>query len=139
MKAAPPISRAGDQLLTDPAVPIETYRDSFGNTCCRFVAPPGRFTLRTDGIVRDSRDRPMTVAPAAHAARGRGSAGRRLLTFLLPSRYCESDSLSEEAWRIFGKSAPGWARVQLICDFVHHQRRFRLQILAAHAHGGRDL
>ncbi len=38
-----------DRLVTTPAVPITSYRDSFGNWCNRLVAPPGRFTLRTDG------------------------------------------------------------------------------------------
>src|SRR6266481_4689116 len=31
-----------DHLMTNPAVVIEGYRDSFGNWCSRFVAPPGR-------------------------------------------------------------------------------------------------
>jgi hypothetical protein len=43
-----------DYLVTTPAVPIEGYRDSFGNWCNRFVAPAGRFSLRTDTVIRDS-------------------------------------------------------------------------------------
>ena len=43
-----------DHLMTNPAVPIEGYRDSFGNWCSRLVAPAGRFSLSTDAIVRDS-------------------------------------------------------------------------------------
>jgi len=111
-----------DHLDTEPKVAIETYRDGFGNTCCRFVAPPGRFVLRTDGIVRDS-GQTDERAPVAmqHAVE---DLPADVLGYLLPSRYCESDSLSEEAWRLFGTSAPGWARVQLICDFVHHQVDF---------------
>jgi transglutaminase-like putative cysteine protease len=42
------------------------------------------------------------------------------LLFLLGSRYCETDRLSEAAWDLFGNSPPGWARVQAICDFVHN-------------------
>jgi transglutaminase-like putative cysteine protease len=41
------------------------------------------------------------------------------LVFLLPSRYCDTDRLSEVAWSLFGKTPPGWARVQAICDYVH--------------------
>jgi transglutaminase-like putative cysteine protease len=41
------------------------------------------------------------------------------LVFLLGSRYCETDLLSEVAWDLFGKSLAGWDRVQAICDFVH--------------------
>src|SRR5580658_9126886 len=43
-----------DYLITSPAVPIEGYRDSFGNWCNRLVAPAGRFTLGTDTFVRDA-------------------------------------------------------------------------------------
>ena len=42
-----------DHLVTNPSVPIEGYRDSFGNWCSRLVAPAGRFSLGTDAIVRD--------------------------------------------------------------------------------------
>ena len=46
------------------------------------------------------------------------------LLFLLGSRYCETDRLSETAWRLFGKTPTGWARVQAICDFVHSHIAF---------------
>ena len=42
-----------DHLMTNPAVPIEGYRDSFGNWCSRLVAPAGRFSLGANAIVRD--------------------------------------------------------------------------------------
>ena len=46
------------------------------------------------------------------------------LVFLLGSRYCETDLLSEMAWKLFGGTPPGWARVQAICDFVHQHITF---------------
>jgi transglutaminase-like putative cysteine protease len=46
------------------------------------------------------------------------------LLFLLGSRYCETDRLSETAWQLFAQSAPGWARVQAICDHVHQHISF---------------
>jgi transglutaminase-like putative cysteine protease len=46
------------------------------------------------------------------------------LMFLLGSRYCETDQLMNEAWSLFGKTAPGWPRVQAICDFVQSHVRF---------------
>ena len=46
------------------------------------------------------------------------------LVFLLGSRYCETDRLSEIAWSLFGSTPPGWARVQAICDFVHDHIKF---------------
>ena len=46
------------------------------------------------------------------------------LQFLLGSRYCETDVLSEEAWRLFKDTPLGWPRVQAICDFVHNHLTF---------------
>jgi len=46
------------------------------------------------------------------------------LVFLLGSRYCETDLLSETAWRLFGAAPSGWRRVQAICDFVHSHVEF---------------
>jgi hypothetical protein len=46
------------------------------------------------------------------------------LLFLLGSRYCETDRLSDEAWRLFGHTPLGWPRVQAICDFVHNHITF---------------
>ena len=53
-----------DYLTTTPTVPIAFYRDSFGNWCNRLTAPAGRFTLGTDGVVRDS-GKPDVIVPEA--------------------------------------------------------------------------
>jgi transglutaminase-like putative cysteine protease len=42
-----------------------------------------------------------------------------LLHWLLASRLCESDVLSDQAWALFGGTAPGAGRVQAICDWIH--------------------
>lgn len=111
-----------DHLITVPPVPIESYRDSFGNWCCRLIAPEGRFTLGTDTVIRDG-GAPDPMAPDAiqHAVE---DLPAETLQFLLGSRYCETDCLSEEAWRLFGATPLGWARVQAICDFVHNHVTF---------------
>ena len=46
------------------------------------------------------------------------------LQFLLGSRYCETDRLSQTAWNLFGQAATGWGRVQAICDYVHRHIAF---------------
>ena len=111
-----------DYLLTVPAVPLEGYRDTFGNWCNRLVAPAGRFTLKTDTVVRDHGNGDMTDTVA------RQEEVRSLpvdtLLYLLGSRYCETDRLSQTAWDLFGAMAPGWARVQAICDYVHDRIAF---------------
>jgi transglutaminase-like putative cysteine protease len=61
------------------------------------------------------------------------------LIYLLGSRYCETDKLSDMAWSLFGQTQPGWARVQAICDYVHNHITFgyehaRPTMSAAEAH-----
>ena len=46
------------------------------------------------------------------------------LAYLMGSRYCETDKLSQVAWDLFGTLPPGWRRVQAICDFVHDHIHF---------------
>ncbi len=111
-----------DRLKSDPPVRVEIYRDSFGNWCSRFVAPPGRFTLGIDGVIEDDGSADP-VEPATPQLAVEDLPSDTLL-FLLGSRYCESDSLSEDAWRLFEKTPPGWRRVQAICDFVHRHVTF---------------
>ncbi|MGB5094104.1 MAG: transglutaminase family protein [Parvibaculum sp.] len=111
-----------DHLITEPPVPIESYRDSYGNWCCRLVAPAGRFTLGTQSVIRDERKSdPVELNALQHQVQDLPS---ETLLFLLGSRYCETDRLSEEAWRLFGSAPYGWGRVQAICDFVHNHIRF---------------
>jgi hypothetical protein len=64
--------------------------------------------LSADGVVRDT-GLPDVVAPSAlqHAVE---DLPAETLVFLLGSRYCETDRLSEAAWKLFERSPPGWAR-----------------------------
>jgi transglutaminase-like putative cysteine protease len=114
-----------DHLTTDPETPIKAYRDGFGNWCTRIVAPKGMIHLRSNGVVRDSAQTDvLTPSAQQHLLQ---DLPEETLVFLLGSRYCETDLLSNEAWRRFGQSAPGWARVQAICDFVHNHIAFDYQ------------
>ncbi len=111
-----------DNLVTVPSVPVTGYRDSFGNWISRIVAPAGQIHLSSHAIVNDT-GRPDPVWPnaAQHAVQ---DLPEETLLFLLGSRYCETDHLSEIAWSLFAGSPPGWGRVQAICDFVHNHLTF---------------
>jgi transglutaminase-like putative cysteine protease len=114
-----------DYLTTDPSVPIRGYRDGFGNWCTRIVAPSGRIQIKTDALIRDT-GQPDIVVPDAwqHPVE---DLPEEALVFLLGSRYCETDLLSQTAWDMFGQVQPGWARVQAICDYVHNRIAFDYQ------------
>jgi len=117
--------RVQSGLATLPAVDCTSYRDLFGNTCRRFVAPAGKLTLRSDSTIFSSPD-PDPVALQARET-PIASLPDDTLMFLLGSRYCETDRLSQTAWDLFGTVAPGWPRVQAICDYVNRHIRFDYQ------------
>jgi transglutaminase-like putative cysteine protease len=116
-------SRAKDLLTNDeirsvPSAPMRQYRDGFGNICTRVVAPAGLTEFRSDLIVWDS-GLPDEVMPSArqHPIE---ELPDDTVVYLLGSRYCDTQKLSDFAWQQFGAAAPGWERVQAICDFVHN-------------------
>ena len=41
-------------MLTSPPVQQRAYRDRYGNTCRRFLAPAGRFSILYDAVIEDS-------------------------------------------------------------------------------------
>ena len=109
-------------LRVEPEVPLEWYTDGFGNRPARLLAPAGRLILRDDLIVEDD-GQPDPVAPEAKQLPVQ-ELPPDVLVYLLSSRYCEVDRLSDTAWRFFAGTPEGWARVQAICDWVHGNVRF---------------
>jgi transglutaminase-like putative cysteine protease len=107
-----------DQVTTSPSVPITSYRDGFGNWCSRLVAPQGEIRISSTAVLHDSGNPdPVNAGARQHPVE---DLPADVLVFLLGSRYCETDRLSETAWKLFGHSPTGWGRVQAICDFVHN-------------------
>jgi transglutaminase-like putative cysteine protease len=114
-----------DFLTTAPSVPMSAYRDSFGNWCTRIVAPEGQIRISSMTTVRDS-GQPEIIVRDAPQHRVQDLPEETLL-FLLGSRYCETDRLSDIAWGLFGNLPEGSPRVQGICDFVHNHIQFGYQ------------
>jgi transglutaminase-like putative cysteine protease len=111
-----------DLLHTDPLLPISLYRDAFGNWCSRIVAPAGRTRISADALINDTGMPDVVVRGAAQTPVE--FLPEETLVFLLGSRYCETDRLTEIAWKLFGNTPTGWGRVQAICDFVHNHITF---------------
>ena len=114
--------RKGDLLSEhriqfSPNVPSRDYFDVFGNTCTRIVAPAGLIEMRNEFVIADS-GLPDEVAPHARQLEV-GELPDDVLVYLLGSRYCDTQKLSNLAWSLFGAVPPGWQRVQAICDAVH--------------------
>lgn len=111
-----------DELFTAPTVTILRYRDGFGNICSRLTLPPGETRIGLSNVVRDAGapdgwDREAAQHPVEDLP-------STTIEYLLPSRFCESDLLMQEAWRLFGGIEGGWARVQAICDYAHRRLAF---------------
>ncbi len=111
-----------EQILVEPGIRIDDYTDAFGNRCGRLMAPAGKLRLWYDNVIEDS-GLPEPAYPEAeqHPVE---ALPEETLQFLLASRYCEVDRLSEIAWELFGETPPGWARVQAICDWLHANVEF---------------
>ena len=105
----------------DRTVSVDRYIDGFGNSCMRAVLPQGVTTIAADFVIAEpgpddavgqARQMPVEALPSG------------VLVYLLGSRYCDTDRLSETAWGLFGGTEPGWARVQAICDYTHDRLTF---------------
>jgi len=106
-----------DWLRTDPFVDVRQYIDGFGNICSRVVAPPGRFEVSADFVIRDT-GQVDEYAPGAPQLAVKDLPDE-VFVYLLGSRYCETDRLMNLAWSLFGQTREGWSRVQAIVDYVH--------------------
>jgi transglutaminase-like putative cysteine protease len=117
-----PDLREPDEIQISPQAEREQYNDSFGNICTRITASPGSLRLWSSTLIEDSGqpDAADWNAPQLPVHQ----LPLDTLQFLLASRYCEVDRLSDLAWQWFGNTAPGWPTVQAICDWVHHHVAF---------------
>jgi transglutaminase-like putative cysteine protease len=111
-----------DQIMTNPPTPLSGYRDLYGNWVTRLVLPAGDTLISNDAVIYDDGELDA-IAPNAQQQPVE-TLPEEALVYLLGSRYCETDLLADEAWRLFGNGPTGWQRVQAICDFVHEHINF---------------
>ena len=111
-----------EHLSTQPYTPYSTYIDGFGNRCTRLVAPAGALKLSNLLRIRDSGGRDAVPWGAKQAPVNELPDG--VLSYLLGSRYCDTDALAAQAWVLFGRVEPGWTRVQAILDYTHNRIQF---------------
>jgi transglutaminase-like putative cysteine protease len=114
-----------EQLQISPNIPIEEFYDSFGNRCVRIIAPRGQLRLWNNTVIENS-GKPDPVDCDAHQLLV-SELPQSTLQYLLSSRYCEVELLSEVAWQRFGNLSPGYFRVQAICDWIHSNIRYGYQ------------
>jgi transglutaminase-like putative cysteine protease len=120
-----PLLHRPDKLLIEPGLREETFTDAFGNLASRVVLPPGRVRFYYDNIIEDSGEpEPRIDGARLHPVE---ELPDECFQFLLASRYCEVDKLSQMAWDLFGKTPATWERVQAVMDWVHARVEFGYQ------------
>jgi transglutaminase-like putative cysteine protease len=117
--------RSVDCIQVEPYAPVVVFTDAFGNMGGKIVAAPGKLRLFSKTLVEDN-GVPDPVFPFARQHPVEELPPDALL-FLLASRYCEVDKLSDIAWSLFGQTPPGWQRVQAVCNWVHQNVMFGYQ------------
>ncbi|MCG2634295.1 MAG: transglutaminase family protein [Gammaproteobacteria bacterium] len=102
---------AGEEYRLRPSIPVYEFTDSYGNLCQRLTAPPGRFSIYTAAHVMTADQ--LDQAPGApfidieYLPDG-------VLSYLLPSRYCESDRFGDMAASITAGQLLGYDQVRAI-------------------------
>ena len=112
---------AQEAYTFSPTVAVEEYTDIFGNLCQRVVAPAGNFSVytRADVMTADVVDH----APGAFFVEIQNLPDA-VLSFLLPSRYCESDRFGDLAREIVDGVQFGYDQVSVINDWTRNSIRY---------------
>jgi transglutaminase-like putative cysteine protease len=110
-----------EEYRLTPGVPVFEFTDSYGNLCQRLIAPPGTFKVHTSAEVMtaDYVDQEYG-APYIEIQ----NLPNDVLSYLLPSRYCESDRFGQMATEITAGQNPGYDQVSAIVTWLHRNIRF---------------
>lgn len=112
---------ARESYTLRPTVPVFEYTDSYGNLCQRLIAPPGEFAVHTCAEIVTSEQ--IDTAPGAPFDEVQHLPDT-VLTYLLPSRYCESDRFIDLAQEIVAGVRPGYDQVVAVNDWLRQNIRF---------------
>ena len=113
-----------EALTLGDRLPSEEFTDAHGNPFHRVVLAPGANHFRHDAIVAVS-SKPDNYNFGTGRPHPPEEIPAHLLRYTLPSRYCDSDKLSNFAWQQFGAIEPGWPRVQAISQWIHDNIEYR--------------
>lgn len=109
---------ARESYTFTPSIPAVEYTDPYGNLCQRLMSPPGTFAIRTSADVLT--DDHIEVAPGAPFVEVQNLPDS-VLTYLLPSRYCESDRFILMGSDIVGDAIPGYDQVARIERWIRER------------------
>ena len=106
----------GAKFGLSPNMTSECYGDPFGNLCRRFLVPEGQIAIDYSALVEiDNGQEPKRKAYEQNAL----ELPPEVMPYLLPSRYCESDRMGDEAYDLFGNEGVGYERVRNIERWIN--------------------
>ncbi|MGF1547616.1 MAG: transglutaminase family protein [Thiotrichales bacterium] len=106
---------AREEYRLSPSVTVLEFTDGYGNLCQRLVAPPGAFEVRTVAEVMTADY--VDQAPGEPFIEIQNLPDS-VLSYLLPSRYCESDRFGQMATEIAAGYRPGYDQVAAIVAWL---------------------
>nr|WKN37505.1 transglutaminase family protein [Tunicatimonas sp. TK19036] len=112
---------AREEYKLSPEVAAFEFTDAYGNLCQRLMAPPGPFSVYTSAEVRTADL--VDQAPGAFFGEIQYLPDP-VLSYLLPSRYCESDRFNEMATEITAGQQPGYDQVATIENWLRSSIRY---------------
>jgi len=108
--------------VSQPAARWDIQQSQNGQRCLRLGAQPGPLQVHYTATVEITHYR---AEPAQIAEVPVRQLPLEVLHYIYPSRYCQSDRLSNFAVGLFGHLPQGYARAQAICDWVRQHVTFR--------------
>jgi len=112
---------AREEYRITPSVPVFEFTDSYGNLCQRLIAPPGHFSVATAAEVMTTVS--LDRAPGAPFVEIQYLPDA-VLSYLLPSRYCESDRFNLMALEITAGQLTGYDQVAAIETWLRNTIRY---------------
>jgi transglutaminase-like putative cysteine protease len=106
----------------EPFVRAVEYVDVFGNLCQRLVTPAKGLRVRTEVTIEVASA--IAVLPGAKPTPPEALPSE-VLQFLLPSRYCPSDTFEKQAQKIVADAAPGYDQADAIRAWIREHIEYR--------------
>ena len=106
---------SSEEYTFSHTVPVVEYADIFGNLCQRLVAPAVEFRISTSAVVETADV--IDLEPGAPFTNVQNLPAD-VLTYLVPTRYCESDRLGDAARGLVADCRPGYDQVVAITDWI---------------------
>ncbi len=113
---------AREEYRLEPSVPVFEFTDDYGNLCQRLIAPAGDFKVLTSADVMTSDYVDSAFGAPFVEIQNLPDA---VLSYLLPSRYCESDRFHEMASDITVGQQPGYDQVAAIVTWLRDTISYR--------------